>query len=158
MNVEQLAAWSQVVASVAVFVSLVFVAMEVRMSTNVARATARHNLSQFARENAQFLADNADRVAKVQALGVNPASLTPGDLQFRAWSQVQIILHAETFYQHDKLGLIPKSHWEAYCRFFAGYCTTPGFADNWRAMRHSFSTDFIAWGDSLIDAAVKPAA
>lgn len=150
MTVEQLAAWSQVVASIAVFVSLVFVAIEVRTNTNVARATARHNLSLFAKEIAEFNAEHADRLARVQAPGVAAKDLTPGDLQFRFWNHVRVILHAETFYQHDRLGLIPKSHWEAYCRFFAGHSATPGFGDTWRQMRPSFSTDFIAWGDPLV--------
>jgi hypothetical protein len=129
MSVEQLAAWSQVIASVAVIISLVFVAWELRMSTQVATATARHNLSHFAAEFSAFNAEHADRLAKVQAPDAQAKDLTPGDLQFRFWNHVQLILHAEPFFIHDKLGLIPKSHWDAYCAFFAGYAATPGFAD-----------------------------
>ncbi len=156
MNVEQLAAWSQVIASVAVFLSLGFVAWELRMSTKVATATARHNLSHFAKEFSQFNAEHADRLAKVHAPDVLAASLTPGDLQFRFWNHVQIILHAETFFIHHKLGLIPKTHWEAYCAFWDGYAATPGIADTWRQMKPSFEPEFGAWLDEHIAATRAP--
>lgn len=153
MSVEQLADWSQVVASVAVFISLIFVAWELRMSTKVATATARHNLSQFAKEISEFNATHADRLTKVTAPDIVAKDLTPGDVQFRFWSQVQFLLHAETFFQHQKLGLIPQTHWEAYCRFFGGYAVTPGLADTWREMRSSFATDFAGWVDAHVAAA-----
>ncbi|MEP7210448.1 MAG: hypothetical protein ABI740_06395 [Alphaproteobacteria bacterium] len=150
MSIEQLGAWAQVVATVAVFISLGFVAWEMRMSTKVATATARHNLSQFARDIAQFNAEHADRLAKVQAPGVAAKDLTAGDQQFRFWNHVQTILHAETFFQHHKQGLIPHADWDAYRAFWDGYAATPGVADTWRQMRPSFAGDLAAWLDSRV--------
>jgi hypothetical protein len=158
MTVEQLAAWSQVIASIAVFVSLVFVAIEVRMNTRIATATARHNLSHFAKEISEFNAAHADRMAKVNVPVAQAKDLTPGDVQFRFWGQVQFILHAETFFIHHRLGLIPKSHWEAYGRYWDGYAATPGVADTWRQMKASFEPEFGAWLDGRIASAVSPAA
>lgn len=33
------------------------------------------------------------------------AELTDGDRQFRYWSHVQLLLHAETYFHHHELGL-----------------------------------------------------
>lgn len=152
-----MAAWSQVVASVAVFISLIFVALEVRTATRVAKATARKDLSQFAADLSKLKAEHADRWAKVVAPDAGSDSLTPGDLQFRFWNHVQIILHAETFFIHHKLGLIEKSHWDAYGVFWDGYAATPGIADTWREMKPSFEPEFGAWLDARIASAVLPA-
>lgn len=153
MTVEQWTAWSQIAASMAVFVSLVFVAYELRMSTRVSSAQARHNLSHFAAEVSRFKADNADRLAQLHQPGVDDQGLSEADRQFRFWDHVQMLMHAESFFRHHQLGLMPRSHWDGYCRFFTGYVTTPGFVECWSQMRHTVSGDFVAWIDGLGPAA-----
>jgi hypothetical protein len=156
MSLEQLSSWSQVIASVAVFVSLLFVGYELRMSTRVASAQARHSLSLFAGEISRFKAENADRLAKVHGPEGQADSLTEGDQLFRFWDHVQLLMHAETFFRHFQLGLMPQSHWDGYCRFFTGYAATPGFAECWRQMRISVSADFADWVDARSLTAVSP--
>lgn len=147
MTLEQLAQWSQIVASLAVFISLVFVGYELRMSTKVSGAQARHSLSHFAGEISRFKAEHADRLAKVHSPESQTTSLTEGDRLFRFWDHVQALMHAETFFRHFQLGLMPQSHWDGYCRFFAGYVATPGFGECWRDMRETVAAEFAAWVD-----------
>jgi hypothetical protein len=79
--------------------------------------------------------------------------------QLAAWSQViASVAVAESFFIHHRLGLIPKSHWEAYCRFWDGYAATPGVADTWAQMKPSFEPEFAEWLDGRIASPPKPAA
>lgn len=158
MTVEQWAAWGQIAASLAVFVSLIFVAYELRMNTRVSSAQARHNLSHFAAEVARFKADNIDRLTPLHKPGVNDKRLSEADRQFRFWDHVQMLMHAETFFRHHQLGLMPRSHWDGYRHFMTGYATTPGFADCWSQMRLTVSDDFAAWIDGLGPGAAEPSA
>ena len=155
MDVQNLAAWSQVIASLAVFVSLVIVAFELRTSTRVASAEARHNLSHMAAEISKFKAEHADRLAKVHSPESQAGSLTEGDRLFRFWDHVQVLMHAETFFRHFKLGLMPQSHWDGYCRFFSGYVSTPGFAECWQQMRQTVSADFADWVEGQLTPTTK---
>ena len=57
--------------------------------------------------------------------------LTDGDRQFRYWSHVQFLLHAETYFHQDELGLMPDAHWRPYARYMTKYIQSPGFKEAW---------------------------
>ena len=60
-----------------------------------------------------------------------------------------VFLHAETYFHHFELGLMPSKHWSGYVRFFQGYIKTPGVAEFWNDVGPAFSEDFSRWVDSL---------
>lgn len=143
MTLEQVASLSEAISSIFILTSLVVVALQLRQSELLNRAKARHDISVFAMEVSKFQAEHADRFARVYA----GADLTPGDLHFRNWSHMQLFLHAETFFRHYQLGLMPTAHWRGYAHFIRGYFSTPGFRDAWHGSRQAFSNDFAAWMD-----------
>ena len=150
MTLEQAASLSEAISSIFILASLVVVVIQLRQSAMLNRAKARHDISMFAMELSKFQAEHADRFAKVYA----DVDLTPGDLHFRNWSHMQLFLHAETFFRHFQLGLMPTTHWKCYARFIRSYVATPGFRDAWQGARQGFSDDFAAWMDEQSTAAV----
>ena len=106
MNLSDLANLSQIIAAVGVVISIVYLAVQIRGNTKVASAQARHGLSEFALRFSIFRAEHADRFAKLES-GVE---LTDGDRVFQYWSHVQLLLHAETYFHHHRLGLMPDGH------------------------------------------------
>src|ERR1700732_2086082 len=106
MNLNDLANIAQIIAAAGVVISLVYLAVQIRGNTKVAGAQARHALSEFALRFAIFRAEHADRFAKLE----RRTELTEGDRQFEYWSHVQMLLHAETYFHHHELGLMPDSH------------------------------------------------
>ena len=134
------------VASIAVIASLIYLALQVRQSNRVASASARHSISEFALNMSLFHAEHADRLAKVHGDG----PLSDGDRLFRWWCHMQVFLHAETYYRHKELGLMPADHWNGYVRFVEGYLQTPGVVDFWADVGPSFSARFRAWVDQLL--------
>ena len=146
MSWEAIAAISQLVAALGVIASLVYLAVQVRGNTRVASAQARHSISEFVLRISIFRAEHADRFARLES----GAELTDGDHQFRYWSHVQLLLHAETYFHHHELGLMPDAHWRPYARYLAKYVKSPGFKEAWDEIGPGFSEDFAGWLDTLL--------
>ncbi len=146
MNLEQYVQIAELIASVAVVVSIIYLGLQVRQGARVNSATARHAISQFALEFSMFKAEHADRLAKV----TNEVDLSEGDLTFRWWNHMMVFLHAETYFHHYELGLMPAKHWNGYVRYVEGYLVTPGVRDFWADVGPAFSLDFSKWVDGLL--------
>jgi hypothetical protein len=146
MNWEAIAAIAQLVGTIGVIITLVFLAVQVRGNTRVANAQARHSISEFVLRIAIFRAEHADRFAKLES----GAELTDGDYQFRYWSHIQFLLHAETYFHNHALGLMPDAHWRPYARYFAKYVKSPGFKEAWDDIGSGFSEDFAGWVDTML--------
>src|ERR1700755_1644087 len=117
MNWEAITAIAQLVGTIGVMVTLVFLAVQIRGNTKVASAQARHSISEFVLRISIFRAEHADRFAKLES----GRELTEGARQFQYWSHVQFLLHAETYFHHHELGLMPDAHWRPYARYMTKY-------------------------------------
>ena len=146
MQFQELVLLTELIASIGVIASLVYVAIQLRQSTRVSLADSRHAISEFALEFSKFNAEHADRLAKVHGDG----ELSDGDRLFRWWNHMMVFLHAETYFRHRELGLMPASHWDGYRRFVTGYLATPGVPDFWADVGPAFSADFSQWVTGLL--------
>ncbi len=146
MNLEQYVQFAELIASIAVVVSIIYLGLQIRQGTRVNSATARHAISQFALEFSMFKAEHADRLAKV----TKETDLSDGDLTFRWWNHMMVFLHAKTYFHHYELGLMPSKHWNGYVRYVKGYLSTPGVRDFWADVGPAFSFDFSKWVYGLI--------
>jgi hypothetical protein len=146
MSLEQYVLIAELIASVGVVVSLIYLAVQVRQGARVNSANARHAISQFALDFSMFKAEHADRLERVTAT----TELGPGDATFLWWNHMMVFLHAETYYHHYELGLMPKEHWSGYVRYVRGYLSTPGVLGFWRDVGPAFSVGFSRWIDGLL--------
>ena len=145
MNLENIVLISEIIASLAVVITLVYLGKQVRQSTRVNRAASRHSLSQFALELTKFRAEHSDRWAKV----MQEKELSVGDIEFRNWNHMMLLLHAETYYHHYKLKLMPDNHWNNYAKFIKVSLDSPGFKDYWNEVGFAFSEDFSKWMNKI---------
>src|SRR5437879_3175166 len=141
MNLNDLANIGQIVGAIGVMVTLVYLAVQIRGNTKVVSAQARHAISEFVLRIALFRAEHADRFAKLES----GAELTDGDRQFRYWSHIQFLLHAETYFHQHDLALMPETHWGPYERYLTKYMQSPGFRDAWNDIGAGFSQDSALW-------------
>jgi hypothetical protein len=81
--------------------------------------------------------------------------LTEGDRRFQYWSHVQFLLHAETYFHHHQLGLMPDEHWRGYSKFMTRYVASPGFKVTWDDIGSAFSENFARWVNSLVNQGQK---
>jgi hypothetical protein len=141
MTLENIVFLSEILASIAVVITLIYLAKQVKQSTRVNRAASRHSLSEFALELTKFRAEHSDRWVKV----MQEKNLTSGDIEFRNWNHMMLLLHAETYYHHYKLKLMPENHWKNYAKFIMVALDSPGFEDYWNEVGFAFSEDFSEW-------------
>jgi hypothetical protein len=146
MNLGDLANLGQIVGAIGVMATLVYLAIQIRGNTRVTSAQARHAISEFVLRISIFRAEHADRLAKLES----GAELTDGDRQFQYWSHVQMLLHAETYFHHHDLGLMPDAHWRGYARYMTRHIQSSGFKEVWADIGPSFSEDFARWVDGLL--------
>jgi hypothetical protein len=151
MNLNDLANIAQIIAALGVVISLLYLAIQIRGNTKIASAQARHAISEFALRITTFRAEHADRFAKLE----RGTDLTEGDRKFQYWSHVQFMLHAETYFHHHQLGLMPDEHWRGYAKFMMHYIQSPGFKEAWNDIGPAFSEDFTRWLNELINQAQK---
>ena len=145
MNLENIVLISELIASIAVVITLIYLAKQVKQSTRVNRAAARHSLSQFALELTKFRAEHSDRWVKV----MQEKDLSAGDLEFRNWNHMMLLLHAETYFHQHKLNLMPDNHWDNYAKFILAALDSPGFKHYWDEVGFAFSEDFSAWMNKI---------
>lgn len=145
MTLENIVFISEILASIAVIITLVYLAKQVKQSTRVNRAASRHSLSEFALELTKFRAEHSDRWAKV----MQEKNLNSGDIEFRNWNHMMLLLHAETYYHHYKLKLMPDNHWKNYAKFIIVALDSPGFEDHWNEVGFAFSEDFSEWMNKI---------
>jgi hypothetical protein len=147
MSLSNLANLAQIVAPIGVVISLIYLAVQISGNTKVASAQARHSISEFALRISIFRAEHADRFAKLDS----GMALTEGDRQFRYWSHIQFMLHAETYFHHHELRLMPDEHWRGYEQFMTRYVQSPGFREVWDDIGSAFSEDFVRWINRLLE-------
>jgi len=147
MSLTDLANIAQIIAATGVVISLVYLAVQIRGNTKIASAQARHAISEFVLRISIFQAEHADRFAKLE----RSSELTEGDRRFQYWSHVQFLLHAETYFHHHQLGLMPDEHWRGYAKFMTRYVRSPGFMETWDDIGPAFSEDFAQWLNGLLN-------
>jgi hypothetical protein len=151
MNLESWAYVAEIVGAIAVVASLIYVGIQIRDSNRVNQANARHNISEFVLQVSLFNAGHADRIASIQEKTNNGEKLSGAEQTFQWWTHMNLMLHAETYYHHYELGMMPDGHWDGYVRYVEGYSTTPGFAEFWSDVGPSFSRNFSNWMTEIIN-------
>jgi hypothetical protein len=151
MTLESWAYIAEIVGAIAVVASLLYVGIQIRDSNRVNQANARHNISEFVLQISMFNAAHADRISTVQQRLSEGGELTAAERTFQWWSHMNMMLHAETFYHHYELGLMPEGHWKGYARFVESYSMAPGLAEFWGEVGPAFSRNFSNWMTGIIN-------
>ena len=151
MTLENLAYVAEIVGAIAVVASLIYVGIQIRDSNRVNQANARHNISEFVLQVSMFNAAQADRIAAIEEKISAGGELSAADKTFQWWSHMNMMLHAETYYHHFELGLMPDGHWKGYVRYVESYSTSPGFAEFWSEVGPAFSREFCNWMTGIVN-------
>lgn len=145
--------------TVAVFASLVFVGYQIRQHTRALKATSHHAITDsFNALNVLVYSD--PRVARIQRLGLAGLGNFDEDeaLQF-SWLVLANMRIFETLYYQYKTGTMEEQLYEAELRTLNWLASQPGFQQWWPVNPISFSTEFRAFIDGLINeaqAAIAP--
>lgn len=141
MNWEAIGAVADTVSAVAVVVSLLYVAMQIRHNTNQMRVAAHEGANRDLRQLIREISTSG--LTEVFVLGLeDPDSLDDRqklDFAFLIYDLFKAFENVHYHYLHGTLG---EDAWQGWRRFIEQYATAPGAQRYWSVRRDIFTSDF----------------
>ena len=156
MTLSDVAAGAGILSSVAVALSLVYLALQVRQAEKNQRGLLQQGRADRAADAALRLADPG--LASVWNKGrQTPEALSADELdRFLMMCRMSLLSAEDSFLQH-KAGLMEEA---AYASFVAGVrsitATMPGLRAGWLMTRGQYGGEFAAFMDEIVDNARGP--
>lgn len=126
MNWAAIDAISQLISSIAVVVSVLYLAVQLRSSTRVARVAAMDAAAAALRDVTKPFMENAE-LARIWRIGLEDLKALSPDDQARFFHAAHQFLKAlETIHYHYVYGLLDPQLWEGWRDLLQHYVATPG--------------------------------
>ncbi|MEY2487945.1 MAG: hypothetical protein QOH39_3593 [Verrucomicrobiota bacterium] len=149
MSWDAISAISQMIGSIAVVFSVLYLAIQVHRSTTVAKLAAQDSAAAALREVTKPFAENAE-LARLWRIGLEDLPSLPAEEQARFFhSAYQFLKAFETIHFHHVYGLMDTQIWQGWCSLLEHYVASPGIDHYWQRRRELFSTRFQTFVDSL---------
>lgn len=133
MTLEGIYYVSQIVAVIAIFGSLVYVAIQTRENSRLIRARAIWDAQTSIAEINERLADGGLVSQLVYKMMTSPDSLTDfGKYQMHRHFRALILRTEAQFALHEN-GVLDAEIWQLRCKWFRGFMNNPGFMEVWKA-------------------------
>ncbi len=131
IKLSELAHIAEIIAAVAVVMSLIYVGKEVQSNTAAVRGAAMQAVATTDADALLTIAADATLSEIVRLGQLDPSQLTPPDA-FRFYLFMrQFWLSFQNIYQQSELGLIDQSVWRSYVSVICGMAARPGVQKTW---------------------------
>ena len=128
MNWEAISAVSQLVGSIAVVLSVLYLAIQLRSSTRVAKVAAQDAAASALRDVTKPFMENAE-LGRLWRAGLEDLSKLSSDDQARFFHAAHQFLKAlETIHFHYTYGLLDAQLWRGWKELLRHYVASPGIA------------------------------
>ena len=142
MNWEAISAISQMIGSIAVVFSVLYLAVQVHRSTRIAKLAAQDAASTSLREVTRPFAENAD-LARIWRKGLEDLQSLSAEEQARFFhSTYQFLKAFETIHFHHIHGVMDEQIWQGWCGLLQHYIASPGIEHYWKLRHDLFSVRF----------------
>lgn len=149
MNWEAISAIAQMIGSVAVVFSVLYLAIQVHRSTRIAKLSAQDAAATALRDVTKPFAENPE-LARIWRLGLENLQALSAEDQARFYhSTYQFLKAYETIHFHHVYGLMDEQIWRGWCGLLQHYIASPGIDHYWRRRRELFSVRFQEFVNSL---------
>jgi len=149
MNWEAINAISQLVGSIAVVFSVLYLGIQVHRSTRVAKLAAQDAAATALRDVTKPFAENAE-LARIWRTGLEDLNALSAEDQARFFhSTFQFLKAFETIHFHYVYGLMDAQIWKGWCGLLLHYIASPGIEHYWRLRHELFSTRFQKFVETL---------
>lgn len=149
MNWEATNAISQLISSIAVVFSLLYLAIQVHRSTRIAKIAAQDSAATALRDVTKPFMENED-LGRIWQTGLKDLNALSRDDQARFFHAAYQFLKAfETIHFHFAYGLLDMQLWEGWRELLRHYVVAPGIAHYWKLRRELFSKRFQQFVQNL---------
>lgn len=156
MTLEALANIGEFVSSLAVLVSLIYLAIQIKRSTETARtSTYQAIVSDFGAAN-QVLASSPELSWIYMEALENYETLEPNDKARISQMFYMTFRYFENMFYQNRKGYLDEEVWRGWARLMVTYFRRPGFQAWWQLRREVFSEPFVQFLESEDAAAVVP--
>lgn len=144
MNWEAISAVSELLAALAVIVTIVYLAIQVRQNTNALRSTATQAAHDQTATTYDMLADNPELGLLFSRGLLSPETLSAGET-----ARFFALLHAlmfriQNWHVQTKTDFIDPTLLQSWLKVVRQVSGTPGFQQFWSQRQHIFAPDFVA--------------
>ena len=149
MNWEAINAISQLVSSIAVVFSVLYLGIQVHRSTRIAKLATQDAAATALRDVTKPLMENAD-LERLWRVGLEDLTALSAQDQARFFHAAYQFLKAfETIHFHYVYGLMDQQLWEGWRGLLRHYVAAPGIAHYWKLRPEVFSERFRKFVDAL---------
>src|SRR5213594_1051933 len=149
MNWEAISAVSQLVGSIAVVFSVLYLGIQVHRSTRVAKLATQDAAATALRDVTKPFMENAE-LERIWRVGLEDLSALSVEDRARFFHAIYQFLKAfETIHFHYVYGLMDKELWEGWRGLLQHYIAAPGMAQYWNLRPEVFSERFRNFVNSL---------
>lgn len=142
MSWDAISAISQAVGSVAVVLSVLYLAVQVHQSNRVAKVAAQDAAAAAVRDVTNTFMDNAE-MARIWRIGLENLGSLSVDDQARFFHGTHQFLKAfETIHYHHVNGLMDEQMWAGWQELLRHYIASPGIRHYWNLRGALFSERF----------------
>ena len=135
---------AEIVAAIAVIISLIYVGKEVQNNTSAIRGASMQAIATTDADALMTIASDADLSEIVRLGDQDPSQLSPADAFRYNLFMRQFWLSFQNIFQQSELGLIESSVWRSYLTVICGMYSSRGPRETWQDHVHILDTDFAA--------------
>jgi hypothetical protein len=136
MNWEAISAVSEIVGAVAVVISLIYVAAQIRQNTKMMRATAKQSLTDASQSLIYTAIDKSEEWVKLTT--GDDASTREEDARMSLLVRAMLRGFETQCYQYES-GLLEDDEWRALRAAIKDLCSLPGFNKYWQQLKPHMS-------------------
>jgi hypothetical protein len=149
MNWEAVNAISQLVSSVAVVFSVLYLGIQVHRNTRVAKLAAQDAAATALRDVTKPFMENAE-LERIWRVGLEDLSALSSEDRARFFHATYQFLKAfETIHFHYVYGLMDRQLWDSWHGLLQHYVAAPGIAHYWKLRPEVFSERFRQFVNAL---------
>ena len=130
-TLSEWASIAEIIAAVAVVISLFFVGSEVRRNTRAVQAASLQSVIDIARQQILLMASNPE-LNRIAMIGDDdPSKLNPEERMRYFWQDRSFWLGMQTVYRQRQLGMLPNEEWDVYNKVICVNIGTRGTRALW---------------------------
>ena len=149
MSLDDLGNLGEFVSAVAVVVSVLYLAIQIRQNTRSLRAQAHQSITTHIAELNRTIVEY-DEVAEILERGLeDPTVLTPAEARrFNAYNSARFRHYDNIYYQY-RVGVLEESQWVGFSRMLRFHFMQAGLRRWWNDSTAFYSPEFVAYCEKL---------
>ena len=150
MDWDAVGAIGEIIGAVAVVVTLIYLAAQIRQNTKHLASTSLQALADRAENRVLLFASNPEFAAMYAKFQADPQSLSASEaVQLYGWIGAWLT-DLEDTYRQFKLGTVEASTMQVRLRFFQSLCEAPIVREIWEESREFCEPEFADWLEGQI--------